>query len=166
MSKTFASPALFAVHLAEIAAKEALVLHEGLKAVAKVVEKTAKAELGHLQPAAGPFNEWEELAESTKAAKEKAGHVYNKDYNPLLNTGELYASIKHEVNGLEAIIGSTSPVMVYQEFGTSHIPPRPVIGPAAFKNKKLIHAILGAAAVSGIVNGGYIHPSLGYDMEV
>ena len=34
------------------------------------------------------------------------------------------------VEELEAEIGSDSQIMVYQEFGTSKMPPRPVMGPA------------------------------------
>jgi hypothetical protein len=56
--------------------------------------------------------------------------------------------------------------MAYQEFGTPTIPPRPVIGPAAFRNKAKIMKIIGASAVLGMTNGVRIHSSLGYDMEI
>ena len=72
-------------------------------------------------------------------------------------------SITHEVHGLEAVIGSTDPKMVYHEFGTAKMPPRPVMGPAAFRNKDFILKVIGKAAMSGLVGGERIHPSLGYE---
>lgn len=163
--KIFSSPLKFAEHLLMVAAKEYEILHGGLEIAATLIEKSAKKEIGHLQPEVGPFNAWDELADSTKEDKARKGYYFNEDYNPLLRTGELHDSISHEVEGLEAVIGSTSPIMVYQEFGTSSIPPRPVLGPAVYKNKEKIEAIIGSVAIGGFVGGTLIHPSLGYDMD-
>jgi HK97 gp10 family phage protein len=159
----FSSMAHFADHLLTAAVKEVLVLHEGLEKCAALIEKTAKAELGTYQPQTGPFQDWAELTDATKTDRVQQGYTEN---DPLLRSGELRDSISHETGGLEAVIGSTSPVMAIQEFGTSTIPPRPVLGPAAFRNKEKIQRILGAAALSGLFSGTAIHPSLGYDMEV
>lgn len=163
--KTFESPLLFAEELLKLAAAEVIVLQSGLKKVTKIIEKTAKREIGHLQPAVGSFEAWPELAESTKDDKERLGYVFNDDYNPLLRTGELQDSIKSEVKGLEGVVGSNSDIMVYQEFGTRTIPARPVLGPAAFRNKKKIKEIVGIAAVSGMLGSKAIHPSLGYNFD-
>jgi HK97 gp10 family phage protein len=163
--KTFKGFKSFAKELQKIAVKEVVLLQVGLDKVGKLVEKSAKAEIGHLQPAVGPFPKWDELAESTKADKVKKGYWFNDDYNPLLRTGELHDSISHQVKPLEVQIGSTSDIMVYQEFGTGKIPARPVLGPAAFKNKEKIRAILGAAAVSGLIGADKIHESLGYNFD-
>jgi len=163
--KLFTSLNKFANHLAKVAIAETVALQVGLKRVAKLVEKTAKAEIGHLQPAVGSFQEWPELADSTKEDKERKNYVFNKDYNPLLRTGDLHNSISHEVKGFEAAIGSTSDIMVYQEFGTASIPARPVLGPAAFKNKEKIRLIVGAAAFSGLIGEDKIHESLEYDFK-
>lgn len=163
--KTFNNPLKFAEYLASLAVKETLALQAGLKQAAKLVEKEAKKEIGHLQPEVGPFQKWEELAESTKEDKERKGYVFNDEYNPLLRTGELHDSISHEVKGYEAAIGSTSEIMPYHEFGTVKMPARPVLGPAAFKNKEKIRAILGAAAFSGLIGKDKIHESLGYDFN-
>lgn len=157
------SPLEFAERLVEIAILENEVLHEGLKQAAKLVEKTAKDEIGHYQPEVGNFPEWAELKESTQEQRVRQGYTPN---DPLLRSGELRDSISSEVEGLEAAIGSDSDIMVYQEFGTSKgIPPRPVLGPAAYRNKDNICKIIGAAAVTGIMGGKKLDQALGYDFE-
>ena len=161
--KEFESLAEFATHLVELQAAEALALHKGLDRVAALIQGTAKGEIGHYQEASGPFPEWADLAESTEAEKARLGYPSDA---PLLRTGGLRDSIERETEGFEAIIGSTDPVMEYQEFGTPNIPPRPVIGPAAFNNQHKIEEIVVAAAVSGLVGTDVIHPSLGYDLDV
>ena len=149
----------------------ALHLHHGLERVAKVIEATAKAEIGHYQDAVGPFPGWPELAESTKDDRVRKGYTEN---DPLLRSGELLESIGHQVDGLEAQVGSTSELMVFHEFGTQRMPARPVLGPAAFRNKETIHLLLGAAAVSGLLGPvgvagpvlpARIHADLGYDFK-
>lgn len=157
----FESMAHFAEYLLKATAGEAIALHEGLEKCAKLVEKTAKEEIGEYQAAAGPFPAWAELADSTKEERVRLG--FTED-DPLLRTGALRDSITHETNGLEAVIGSTSPVMAYMEFGTATIPARPAIGPAAYRNKERIQSIIGAAAISGYFAGVPIHPNLGYEM--
>ncbi len=159
----FSSIAQFAEHLLLASAKEVLALHAGLEKCAQLIENTAKAEIGTYQQATGPFQDWAELADATKEDRMQQGYTEN---DPLLRSGELRDSIQHETGGLEAVIGSTSPIMAYQEFGTGTIPPRPVLGPASFKNKRKIQGILGASMVSGLFNGKPIHSSLGYNMEV
>ncbi len=99
----------------------------GVKEFAEEVEKTAKEELGNYQPAYGPFNAWDSLAESTK--EDRANQGYPED-EPLLRSGELRDSIEHEVMGLSAIIGTKSQIGFWQEVGTDKIPPRPFMGPA------------------------------------
>lgn len=159
----FASMAHFADHLLTAAVAEVVSLQKGMERCAVLVEKTAKAEFGTYQPQAGPFQDWAELADSTKEDRLQKGYTEN---DPLLRSGELRDSISHEATYNEAVIGSISPVMVYQEFGTTTIPPRPVLGPAVFRNKAKIQKIIGAAAVSGMFNGKPIHSLLGYDMEI
>ncbi|HEV2700470.1 MAG TPA: hypothetical protein VGV09_02480, partial [Steroidobacteraceae bacterium] len=100
-------------------------IHEGLEHVGKRIEATAKKEIGTYQPEVGQFPAWAPLAESTMADRVAQGFPADE---PLLRTGELRDSISHEVRGHEVAIGSTSDVMVFQELGTSRIPPRPVLG--------------------------------------
>lgn len=136
--------------------------HKGLEKVAKLIEKDAQRQIGHYQPAVGPFQDWAPLAETTEDDKARKGYSLDA---PLLREGQLRDSIEHEVHGLEAVVGSKSEIAEYQEFGTNTIPPRPFIGPAAFKNKKAIQQILGKAVVEGLIGGEPIHESLGYDFE-
>jgi phage gpG-like protein len=161
--REFESMADFSTHLVKMVAAEAIALHRGLDKAAQLIENTAKAEIGHYQEAAGPFQDWAQLADSTEAEKARLGYPSDA---PLLRTGGLRDSIQHETEGFEAIIGSTDPVMEWQEFGTNTIPPRPVIGPAAFTTQEKVQEILGAAVVNGFVGSDVIHPSLGYDMEI
>lgn len=149
-------------HLAAAAVKEVVTIDAGLEKCLVMMEKTAKGEIGHYQPQRGPFQDWAELADSTKEDRVRQGFTEN---DPLERTGGLRDSIGHEKGVLEGAMGSTSEIMAYQEFGTPTIPPRPVIGPAAFRNKERIQAILGASVISGMFNGKKIHPALGYDME-
>ena len=161
--REFASLAEFAVKLIELQATEVIALQAGLRAVARAVEKTAKAEIGTYQDAVGPFPAWAALAESTEESKAKKGYPAD---SPLFATGEMRDSIQHQVSGLEAEIGSNDDKMIYHEFGTATIPARPVLGPAAYRNKEKIEKLLGRAAVIGLLDGDAIHPSLGYDFEV
>jgi HK97 gp10 family phage protein len=150
--KKFDSLGAFGEHLAQRAAATVTVLHEGLEAVARHVEKKAVEKIGEYQEEVGPFPAWTPLAPAT--IDDRIAKGFSPD-EPLLRTGEMRDSIKHEVDGLEAIIGSQSPIAAYQEFGTEKIPPRPFIGPAAFESKKQIEAILGIAIVTAIAGGNF-----------
>jgi hypothetical protein len=148
--KEFASFADMALHLVELAAVEELALHQGLKKCVVAIEKTAKAEIGTYQPEAGSFNAWPELSDSTKKDRVQKGFTEN---DPLERTHALEESISHEISGNDGAVGSDSDVMVYQEIGTPTIPPRPVLGPAALRNKDLIIKTMGAAAAAGVLYG-------------
>src|ERR1700751_3553459 len=134
-----------------------------LERVAVKIEKDAKAEFGVYQPAVGPFEAWPELAEATQERREKLGFTPN---DPLLMSGDLRDTIEHRTAELETEIGSDSDIMVYQEFGTATIPPRPVLGPAAERNHDLILKELGGAVVAGIIGGDLVHHSLGYGKTI
>lgn len=162
--KTF-TPGGFAAHLLKSAVTIAEGAKIGLTVCATLIQKTAQAEIGNYQPAVGPFLAWAPLSEATLIDKEANGYEIP---NPLLRTGDLRDSIQYEVSAFEAIIGSTSPIAAFQEFGTSStgwgsgIPPRPFIGPAAYKNKENIIAILGSVLVIGIAGGNIIAKDIGY----
>jgi len=151
---TFDSPQAFARHLKSMARKEVIALRAGLTTCAKLIKKTAKEEIGHLQPAVGPFAAWAELADYTKKEKEKLGYKFNDEYNPLLREGTMRDSYQYEVNGFEAIIGSKMDIAAWHEFGTSRMPERPVLGPAAFRNKEKIKAVFGSSVVIGVFGFG------------
>lgn len=151
----FAAAVLPVIALAE--------MERGLKKCAVLVENTAKQEIGVYQGAIGPFSPWPALADSTQAERARLG--YSPD-EPLLRTGELRDSIKHEVDRLHAVIGSKEDKAAWQEFGTDKIPPRPFMGPAVIHNEKQILQILGKTVARGISGGQIAAPSLGYDRDI
>jgi len=118
---------------------------KALNFLGEVLEEEAKDKIGWLQTGAGPFENWPELADSTKQDKERKGLVFNEDYNPLFRTGELKDSIHHVVNKFnhELYVGSDSDIALYQELGTKNIPPRSFLGLTFFKEKAEIEFILG-----------------------
>lgn len=130
----------FAKYLSKLAIIGVEVVHHAADQCGNLVEESAKAEIGFYQPAVGPFVKWEDLADSTEA--DKARHGYPMDA-PLLRTGTLRDSISHQTDGHDVVVGSTSKLMVYHEFGTEKIPPRPVLGPALYMHKVTIIAGVG-----------------------
>ena len=149
IAKEFHGIESFMLHLAEVDLAVKVMEHKALEKCAKLIEKDAKEQLGYYQGQVGPFAKWDDLKEATVKHHESLG----VGDTPLMLTGELYASIEHEVHENEAFIGSKSDVAVYQEMGTSTIPPRPFLGPAAFKNKEKIEKIVGSAVVSAMLYG-------------
>jgi phage gpG-like protein len=162
MSGEFKTFGAFAAHLItrQLATHE--MLHLGLRHIAHKIEETAKEEIGVYQPEVGPFPAWPQLADATVEDRIAQGYSANE---PLLREGSLRSSISHEVKGLEAVIGSTSDIAVYQELGTEKIPPRPFLGPAAFRNKDVIEKTVGAAAVAGIAGGRPIDEARRYGFK-
>ena len=110
--------------LGSMAIHAELAKHEALKKAAEIVEKEAKGMLGHEQP------EWPALAESTVA--DRVQHGYAPD-EPELRDGQLRDSIGHHVECDKAVVGSTSMIAVYQELGTSRMPPRSFLEAAAHR---------------------------------
>ncbi len=138
----------FAAHLAAMVIEVEHETKEALERAAQLVATEAKAEIGIYQDAAGPFAEWPELADSTKADRVSKGFSENK---PLLRTGGLRDSIEHQVSGDTAHVGSDSDVAVYQELGTARgIPPRSFLGGAAFRKEHEIRQLAGESAVAVI----------------
>ena len=124
---------------------------EALEKAAKLVERTAKAELGHYQDSAGPFGAWPELADRTQDDRVKAGFTAN---DPGLRTGEMRESIGHAVGDKEAVVGSNDENMVYFELGTVKQPPRSVLGTALVRKTPEVARILGEGVVSALVGKG------------
>lgn len=158
-SQSFSSLGSFSRHLAQLAVAEPLALRAGLEKAAAHVNLVAKGEIGHYQPETGPFPAWAPLADATEADKARKGYPLN---SPLLREGDLQNSYTHEVHGLEAIVGSTDPVAVYQELGTETIPPRPVLGPAVIRSHDYIVKVMGEAAVVGLLGGQIMADRVGY----
>jgi HK97 gp10 family phage protein len=81
-----------------------------------------------------PKPEWPPLKPETLARKDGVN-------TPLLETGEMRDSIAWNSDQHEGYVGTDNMKMVWQEFGTSRIPPRPVLGLAAAQNEGKVEKI-------------------------
>jgi hypothetical protein len=75
---------------------------------------------------------------------------------PLLETGELRASIEWIADGNHGAVGSNNDKAVWHEFGTSRIPPRPFLAGAAAHVEAKIHK-MAARAVVAVLEGRGLH---------
>jgi hypothetical protein len=93
--------------------------------------------------------EWPQLAESTQSDREREGYPANE---PLLRTGALRDSISYTIDkpGVEATVGSTSEIALWQELGTPKIPPRPFLLPSVFYLEKPIERMIGEVVVAAV----------------
>lgn len=128
---------------------------KGLKTAADIIQKEAKAEIAHYQEAAGPFQAWPDLADSTVTEKMRLGYASEDDHKPLLRTGELRDSIEVRVRHDEGAVGSDDPIAVYQELGTPNaahpIPARSFLGGAAFRKSEEAAKAYATTVVGAIV---------------
>lgn len=143
------------VKMAEVAIAIEHETHKALEHAATLVEKEAKAEVGHYQAEAGPFEAWKPLAETTlegwRGHPGKVDLGYSPPDNPLLREGDLRESIGHVVHSHEAAIGSSSDVAVYQELGTSRMSARSFLGGAAVRKEGEVVELLGEGVLAGLV---------------
>ena len=119
---------------AEAAHHAAKAEHAAVAKAAEIIEAGAKHAIGSYE-----FG-WPPLAESTVARKA------NGD-TPLLETGALRDSISHEVHEHSAVVGSTSDIARYHEFGTSRIPPRPFLWGSAMHHAEEIEKQAGDVVI-------------------
>ena len=149
--KSFHSLTDLALRLGEIALAQHEMEHAALEKATKIVQERAKEKIGEYQEQAGPFVAWAELAESTKADRVKQGYPEDE---PLLRTGALRDSIERNVSGSEGHVGSNSDIAVWQELGTTKIPPRSFLGGAAVEKSEAISKIVGETATAWLVGEG------------
>lgn len=155
--KEFQSFGAIARHFAAAALIGEEVSHHITEQGAKIIQKDAQKKLGEYQDAAGPFNSWAELADSTKDDRVAKGFPENE---PLLRTGELRDSIEVERHGNEAAVGSAMDIALYQECGTDRgIPPRPFLGPAAFESKLPVGEMSARTLIAWISGLGWKRPA-------
>jgi hypothetical protein len=62
----------------------------------------------------------------------------------------LRTTIESDTEGLRVNVGTADPLMEYHEYGTNHIPPRPVLRPAAHENEGYFRERMGIAAEAAI----------------
>lgn len=112
--------------------------HHALEKAAVMVETEAKRVIGTYDYG------WTPLAPST--LEKKAANT------PLLETGEMRDSIEHVSDHHEANIGSNSDKAVWQELGTSRIPPRSFLaGALQHKTTEIVEEI--GRAIHGALIG-------------
>jgi len=118
MSTTF-TPLTFATHLT----MTALEMRHHQRTVLEEVGRGLQAEI---RSALGTYRYgWPALQPATVARKR------NGD-TPLVETGALRNSYLYTVVDHETVdVGSDDPKAIWHEFGTGHVPPRPVLLPAA-----------------------------------
>lgn len=140
--RQFNSFAQWGKHLQRASRAMPKAIDRALNRFGKDVTAVAKAKFGTYQSAYdpggnfGPFPAWDVLAPSTQAQRVALGYTPN---DPLLRSGAAQASVSYDLGGTyraeKVTLGSTDPNMLYQEYGTIHIPPRPVIGPAMAESR-------------------------------
>lgn len=137
----------FGAHLLRTAAAGAAIEKVILKKAAEIIQKDAKARIGTYQDGMGPFPAWANLAESTVDDRIRKGFAPE---DPLLRTGEMRNSIGVLIAGNEAIIGTPDAVALHHEMGTSRMPPRPFLGPAAMHSKEAVEKMAPAVVLAWI----------------
>ena len=135
----------FVGHLAVLGSEVEHHNHEAMEKCGKLVEEEAKDVIGTYRYG------WPSLAASTLAKKAAD--------TPLLETGEMRDSIGHTVGHNEVEIGSTSQIAVYQELGTSRIPPRPFLEGALKAKVPEVLDTIGARRRQTQRHGSVITPS-------
>lgn len=150
--KTYKSFGAFARAMERAAAELEVAYATAMEAGAVLVEASAKAEFGHYQREnMGEFDPWAELQDATKQQHIQAivdGEAAPDagENTPLLVKGDLRESTHHESSPRQFMVGSESEIMVYQEIGTPEgIPPRPVLGPALYRNTEVVINLVGQA---------------------
>ena len=138
----------FARHLGVAAAAGIVAEREALEESCKIVEKEAKRVIGTYD------YPWPPLAQETVDTRVRLGFTPD---DPLLRTGELRNSIEHNVEGhlalrgYRGVVGSNLDKAVYQELGTSKIPPRSFLLGAALHKGLEVAELCGRYVVRGLL---------------
>jgi HK97 gp10 family phage protein len=121
--------------------------HEAVKHGAAMVAQEAKDLIGT------EYAGWAELADSTvarKTAKGQTGRISSTD--PEYATGELRDSIGSQADGLTGAAGTADHVAIFQEYGTSRMPPRSIFAAAGHRKAEEVGKVMGkmvAEAIAG-----------------
>lgn len=97
--------------------------------------------------------EAELLAETVRQSLSEPPGTGDHD-QPWARTGALRDSIAAQAEGLEAVVGSSDPAAAPQEMGTSRIPPRPFLAPAASAHGAEIAERIGGAVAAALRDNG------------
>jgi hypothetical protein len=126
----YRSLAAYAAHLGRVVERMPAAKEKGLTVAATMVAERARDKLGTYQPG------WAPLKPETVARKQTGD-------SPLLETGGMRGTVTERISPVKATISAGGPA-IWQELGTSKIPPRPFMGPALRETK------VGAAMNSAI----------------
>jgi phage gpG-like protein len=137
----------FVAHLKVLEHDTKEVEHAIIARACEMVCAEAKRVIGEGYP------EWPALAPETLAHKMGKG--------PLLESGELRASIEWNAEGNEGYVGTNNEKGLWHELGTSKIPPRPFLMGAAIRMEPLIHAMAARAVVAVLAGRGLRSSELG-----
>lgn len=155
---SFPSLGAFAEHLAGSQVRILAAMEGELHEIGRVLSNQMQRHLGVYHPAIGPFPRWARLSRITLYGwgpfPGKIALGYAPPDNPLIATGFMHNSFSYDVRGLQMEAGSTDHKMIWHEHGTSRMPPRPVVGPVAYRNIARIQRLTGAAVVAGLTGGG------------
>jgi hypothetical protein len=138
------SIASFIVKLKTIDLELEMAGHAAVAAACQMIADEAKRVIGTYDYG------WPSLAPSTLAHKAAD--------TPLLESGQMRASIEWNASGNTGAVGSNSDIAVYQELGTSRISPRSFLAGAAMAMEPEIHALFKRAVVACIAGKG-LHSS-------
>jgi hypothetical protein len=138
------SIASFIVKLKTIELELEVVGHAAVAAACQLIADEAQRVIGTYDYG------WPSLAPSTLAKKSAD--------TPLLESGQLRTSIEWNASSNTGAVGSNLDRAVYQELGTSRIPPRPFLAGAALAMEPKIHALFERAVVACIAGRG-LHSS-------
>lgn len=156
------TPEAFAAFLGEAALAAEHRTRNALEEAARIVEREAKAEIGHYQDQAGPFVPWAELADGTKDDRARQGYPENE---PGLRSEAMRNSINRRVEGSEAHIGSDDQNLVYFELGTDKQPPRSVLAGSLIRKTDEVVEVLGRRFVASLTGDGVANGALPLDGE-
>jgi phage gpG-like protein len=135
----------FAAHLTTLERDLKMVEHAIIARACEMVCNEAKRVLGTYDYG------WPQLKPETIARKMRGD-------SPLLETGELRASIEWTADGNQGWVGSNNDKAVWHELGTSRVPPRPFLAGAAQHVEHEIHK-MAAKAVVAVLAGRGLHSS-------
>lgn len=144
-------------HFGQLALTGAAVSNHIAAEGAKAIKADAQSRIGSYQEGEGPFPAWANLAETTVDDRLRKGFTPD---DPLLRTGALRNSITTSVDGSVAAIGSASDIALYQEQGTSKIPPRPFLGPAAYNSAKTVGPVAALTTIAWVCGMAWRKPRI------
>ena len=127
--RSFPTIDAFLAHLARAPAEMQAAQRKGEEIAGAALVEHAKDLIGQEQEG------WPALAASTVEQKQRIGWTGRVSAtDPLFARGELRASIANTVDQSGITLGSTDPIAPFHEYGTSRMPPRPVIEPTMVKH--------------------------------